>query len=508
MKKFQAFLLALLVSLSFSTRDGYAQAQGDLLWDVVYSNVGSLESIAHADNGTFVHISRANAPSTTVLLHYVDDAGTLLSTATFEGAGDVKVEKIIEYPDGGHVITGETGETVSGTGAVWVVRVDASGTVLWEREWDPAGMDNKGKGLAVDTGGNVIVTGYVNDSLSDADVFLWKLSGAGLTIFRQTYGGAGTDVGEDVIATTDGGYLVAGRTYSYGAGDQDCWMVKTDADGLTQWTQTYGTAGYEMASDALELADGYILGARNGPYGESDGVLIKIDLSGKTVWATTVGPGVGWNAFNEVMLSENGNIGFCGFVQGPASNWGFWIGETDMSGTLVWNSDFIVGGFLQTSTAVDFRQIPGGDYMVCGQGQAAGWLMRIFNSPTDFTVGCKYTVSPLSGTLPFQTTHQLALVNNLTGGAAFTRRIAAEIDVTTGNGTSYNSWRSGYTNVSPSSNYFTQFPINLPNLGSLFGDNTFTLTAVDVTPAPYNQPPYPASGDSCTQVNVVTAVAP
>ena len=80
--------------------------------------------------------------------------------------------------------------------------------------------------------------------------------------------------------------------------------------------------------------------------------------------------------------------------------------------------------------------------------------------------------------------------------------------MTIGTGTTYNPWRAGFTNVSPSSTYYTQFPVNFPGLPTVLGDNTFILNAMDVTPAPYNQPPYPASGDTCVKTNVVNAQAP
>jgi hypothetical protein len=145
-----------------------------------------------------------------------------------------------------------------------------------------------------------------------------------------------------------------------------------------------------------------------------------------------------------------------------------------------------------------------------GMINAPGWmidnisLLRNFTPPFD----CDYTVTPTSGTVPFGTVHRLTLTNNYSGGAVFTRRFAGRIAVTIGNGTFYNPWRAGFTTVAPSSSFTTQFPVDIPALPSVIGENTFSLLALDVTPPPYNQPPYPPSGGACTQINVVTAQAP
>jgi len=143
--------------------------------------------------------------------------------------------------------------------------------------------------------------------------------------------------------------------------------------------------------------------------------------------------------------------------------------------------------------------------------QAPGWLIdniTLYSNSGASTFDCDYTVTPISGTVPFSTVHRVTLSNLLNGGPVFTRRIAARIAVTIANGTTYNPWRAGFTNVAPASNFFIQFPVNIPALTSLIGQNSFAMSAMDVTPAPYNQPPYPASGNVCARLNLVTAQAP
>ena len=112
-------------------------------------------------------------------------------------------------------------------------------------------------------------------------------------------------------------------------------------------------------------------------------------------------------------------------------------------------------------------------------------------------IGC----IPESGTLPYM----MQLWPQLCNDNIITRRIAGHIDVNVGNGTNYINWRAGYTNVAPGDCYLSIFGVNLPALGTVVGDNTFTLIGEDVTPAPYNQPPYSPSGD--TDISACTTVA-
>jgi hypothetical protein len=121
------------------------------------------------------------------------------------------------------------------------------------------------------------------------------------------------------------------------------------------------------------------------------------------------------------------------------------------------------------------------------------------------TLGCDYTISPSSGTLPFAVNMSVSLDNLYTDQV---RQMAARINVLLGNGTYFSSWRAGFTNIQPESTFSRTWVQNLPALITLVGTNTFTLAAVDVTPAPFNQPPYPASGDTCSSVQTVEAFAP
>jgi len=128
-----------------------------------------------------------------------------------------------------------------------------------------------------------------------------------------------------------------------------------------------------------------------------------------------------------------------------------------------------------------------------------------YHYPDLNTVGASFDCTPASGTVPFSTQMTLELTNHYSG---LMRRIAGRIDISLANAQTIGSWRAGYTAIAAGDSYTASWNQTIPALSSLLGENTFMLTSEDVTPAPYNQPPYPSTGDTDTSVCTVTGIAP
>jgi hypothetical protein len=121
------------------------------------------------------------------------------------------------------------------------------------------------------------------------------------------------------------------------------------------------------------------------------------------------------------------------------------------------------------------------------------------------TIGASYVCTPGVGTVPFVSNMAVTLTNFYPGQI---RRVAGRIDVTLANGAFYPNWRSGFTNIAPGASFNTSWTQNFPAVGSIIGNNAFQLFAEDVTPAPYNQCPYPPSGDTATSTCIIVANTP
>jgi len=139
-----------------------------------------------------------------------------------------------------------------------------------------------------------------------------------------------------------------------------------------------------------------------------------------------------------------------------------------------------------------------------GSYSGSVYFFGLSDEACSITVDAELTCVPLSGTVPFDTTITVTLTNNC---AAQARRIAGHVDVTLANGEHYSNYKAGYTNVFPGVSKVFAWPQTLSN-GSSTGANVAVLVVEDVTPAPYNLPPYPPAGDTATASCTVTGIAP
>ena len=126
------------------------------------------------------------------------------------------------------------------------------------------------------------------------DIYLIKTDADGDTLWTRTYGGAAGDYGYQVRPTvSDSGYIVVGNTYSFGAGDSDMYLVKTDGYGDTLWTRTFGGASVEYGYSIQETSPetGYIIAGSTRSFGEGnyDAYVIKTDDLGRPLWTRTYG---------------------------------------------------------------------------------------------------------------------------------------------------------------------------------------------------------------------------
>lgn len=160
------------------------------------------------------------------------------------------------------------------------------------------------------------------------------------TTWRRTYGGYGSNVGNSVRETTDGGFIIAGSTGSFG-GDGDAYVVKTDASGLPQWTHVYGGSGIQTGVACQELSDGYVLAGTTsvGDHGGYDMFLVRTDQSGNVIWQRTYGTPA-WDICNDMQVTSNGFVLVGTSYENNAGD--AFVVRTDFNGDTLWTK--MIGG--------------------------------------------------------------------------------------------------------------------------------------------------------------------
>ena len=217
-----------------------------------------------------------------------DSLGVMIWYKTFGGAGNDRGHAVEQTDDGGYILAGYTNSFGAGEADVYLVRTDENGDSLWTRTY--GGSDNDlphyGRCVRQTNDGGFVVTGYTKSYGAGLyDIYLIKTDSLGNIEWEKTYGGSDMDTGRSVEQLPDSGFIIAGSTKNFGAILYDVFLVRTDADGGIIWTETFGGAGYDYGQSVQRTTDGgYIVGGYTKSYGsgEFDFYLIKTepDLNG------------------------------------------------------------------------------------------------------------------------------------------------------------------------------------------------------------------------------------
>ena len=331
-----------------------------------YALVGSTESFG--------------AGNTDVWLVKTDAFGNHLWNKTYGGTGVDYANVLVQTTDGGYAFAGHTYSGVSKD--AWLVRIDASGNHLWNRTYGGVSEDRAYALVQTTDGGYALACSTDSSGAGRSDFWLVKTSIDGSHEWNKTYGGTSIDDPLAMVQTVDGGYALTGRTGSFGAGSTDFWLVKTDANGNHLWNRTYGGVSEDRAYALVQTTDGGY--ALTGPtysfgVGNGDGWLVKTDASGYHLWNRTYGgSGVDW--FYSVIIASDGGYA----LTGPTSSYGagssdVWLVETDALGNAERNQTYggtgqdYAGSLIQTS---DGGHALAGGTKSFGAGSDDLWLVK------------------------------------------------------------------------------------------------------------------------------------
>jgi hypothetical protein len=210
--------------------------------------------------------------------------------------------------------------------------------ILWSRSYGGAAMD-KGKDVQIAADGGFIFLGETASfGAGELDLYVVRTNSNGDTLWTRTYGGALDDEPSSLKATSDGGWIISASTESFGAGEDDFWLIKIDAIGNVLWQQTYGGPQVDYSTDVEQTADGgYVMTGYTAvsTFAFPDARLLRMNSTGAEIWSRTYGTPDDQEAFYDVIELADHGLMISGYnedlVNGHGS-WDAWVVKTDSMG--------------------------------------------------------------------------------------------------------------------------------------------------------------------------------
>lgn len=288
---------------------------------------------------------------------------------TYGGTAHDYGYSVEQTADGGYIVTGYTWSSDGDGWDVYLIKTDVRGNEEWSKTFGGSDTD-VGYSVQQTIDNGHIIAGYTwSFGAGKRDVYLVKTDDRGNEEWSKTFGGNKTDVGYSVKETIDGGYIVSGYTLSFGAGWYDVYLIKTDVSGNEVWTKTFGGSSLDVGESVQQTSDGgYIIAGWTGE-GLHDVYLLKTDASGNEEWVKTFGGSYAEKGHSVIKTSNGGYI-IAGYT------YSFGLGEsdvylikTDSNGNKEWSKTF---GGSDDDVGYSVEQTADGGYIITGYTHATG----------------------------------------------------------------------------------------------------------------------------------------
>jgi len=339
-------------------------------WTLTYMEGATMKTINGAGNGTFMLPTVMSGSSTTLTLtNIVNTSANPTCPRTLNATLNLNVAQNPQLC----IVTHADAMTAGGTGNIQATATGGTG-VGYQYSLDGISFGNTSGFFSNLAPGNYTV--FVQDAnlCSTLSLPIVIHDFVAPAVFLKTYQASGTEEGLTMIQTIDGGYLASGYTTSVGVGGEEASLTKYDSQGVVQWSKTYGGGADERANATIETTDGgYVIAGSTTTFGagSSDFYVVKTDATGGILWSHTTG-----NAAEDIARSvvESADGGYV--VAGTTRNVGspldrdVMLSKFDATGTLLWTKTF--GNPSSLEDAWQIKRACGGGYIIVGSTNGAG----------------------------------------------------------------------------------------------------------------------------------------
>jgi hypothetical protein len=303
-----------------------------------------------------------------------------LWSRTFGESGEDACYSMQQTSDGGYILAGST-YSFNVYGDFWLVKADECGNSLWSRTYGGADGDACYSAGKTSDGGYVLAGVTVSFGSGSGDSWLVRTDANGDSLWSRTFGGSDYDYCSCVQQTSDSGYILGGITVSFGAGGYDAWLVKPDVSGNQLWSRTFGGSDYDYCFSMQQTLDGgYILAGLTFSFGAGgDFWLVKTNADGDSLWSRTFG-GNNYEDCRSVQQTSDGGYILAGFTFSfGAGDGDFWLVKTNANGDSLWSRTF---GGMSGETCYSVRLTSDDGYILAGETWSFGsgfgdfWLVK------------------------------------------------------------------------------------------------------------------------------------
>ena len=330
-----------------------------------------------------------------------DANGAPLWSRTYGGSEYERCHSAAATSDGGYVLAGDTRSFGLGDYDIWLLKVNSDGDSLWSRTFGGTESDRCLCVQQTSDGGYILAGETSSFDVDRGDLWIVRTNSQGDSLWSNAFGGVEWDGCTSAEQTSDGGYILAGWTRSFGAGNHDFWLVKTDENGDSLWSRTFGGADDDYCHCVHQTADGgYVLTGQTWSFGPGwhDFWLVRTDANGDSLWSRTYGGDLSEFCYCAWPTSDGGYV-LVGQTQSfGAGNFDVWLVRVSSDGTQLWDRTF---GGSESDGCFDVRSTSDGGYVLAGYTHSFGtpdpympdsWLVK--TGPDPLAAEPKVTVLP------------------------------------------------------------------------------------------------------------------
>lgn len=269
------------------------------------------------------------------LIIKTDLLGNIIWAKSYGGSSNEEPHnrETIFYPDGSMLIGGMGQSFGAGAKEMLLVKFDSTGNMLWNKYYGTGTANEWGRDITRTSTDEILIVGTMDETSTTSKFALLKTDSNGNVKWGKTYNNAGAGRSAKVIEGNDGGYIIVGKVNDIGAGNNDVFLVKTDTSGNVLWSKTYGGSGSEWGYEIVSVPGGYIVSgsATSFGFGQADLFVFKTDDSGNLIWSKTYGG----NAPEETPTKSRYKDGIVSIITSTQSfgngNWDFYEVVIDTS---------------------------------------------------------------------------------------------------------------------------------------------------------------------------------